>query len=187
MPNNSKSLWEAVKIAKNLNIQNLPDKLSLHDRWTDNNHLPDTFANFFKSKVDDIVNESIVSDTVYNGRQKITPTSLNYMSIENVKDCMKSLKAKNTEGFDRIPQRVLKDGCDHLLIPFTTLMNKIYTEKEIPDQWRISKIIPVHKKGDCSKIENYRPISNLCASSKIFEKLIMKRIESNFLTLLMLV
>ena len=57
-------------------------------------------------------------------------------------------------------------------------MNKIYNEKEIPDQWRISKIVPVHKKGECSKIENYRPISNLCSSSKVFEKLIMKRIES---------
>jgi hypothetical protein len=69
------------------------------------------------------------------------------VSIENMTDWIKSLKAKNTEGFDRIPQRVLKDGCDHLLIPFTTLMNKIYNKKEIHDQWRISKIITVHKKG----------------------------------------
>jgi hypothetical protein len=42
---------------------------------------------------------------------------------------MNSLKAKKTEGFDRIPQRVLTDGCDHLLIPFTTLLNKIRTKK----------------------------------------------------------
>ena len=178
MPNNNKSLWDAVKIAKNLNTQNLPDKLSLNDRWVNNDQLPDAFANYFKSKVDDIVNESIISNTVYNGRIKITATSSNFMSIENVKDCIMSLKTKNTEGFDRIPQRVLKDGCNHLLIPLTTLMNKIYNEKEIPDQWRISKIVPVHKKGECSKIENYRPISNLCSSSKVFEKLIMKRIES---------
>ena len=31
-------------------------------------------------------------------------------------------------------------------------------------------------KGDKKDIENYRPISNLCSSSKIFEKLILKRI-----------
>jgi hypothetical protein len=75
-----------------------------------------------------------------------------------------SLKAKNTEGIDRIPQRVFKDGCNHLLIPFTTLRNTIYNEKQIPDQWRISKIVQVHKKGECSKIENYCPISKLCSS-----------------------
>ena len=32
-------------------------------------------------------------------------------------------------------------------------------------------------KGDKNKIENYRPISNLCCASKIFEKLILMRIK----------
>jgi hypothetical protein len=41
----------------------------------------------------------------------------------------------------------------------------------------VSKIIPVLKKWDKSKIKNYQPISNLCSSSKIFVKLIMKRTE----------
>jgi hypothetical protein len=42
----------------------------------------------------------------------------------------------------------------------------------------VSKIIPIFKKGDKNLIENYRPISNLCCTSKIFEKLIMDRIRS---------
>jgi hypothetical protein len=97
------------------------------------------------------------------------------MSPNKVRESILSLKAKNTEGFDRIP----KDGITHLVTSLTELMNKIYSDKEIPAQWKIIKIIPVHKKGDHSKIENYRPISNLCSSSKVFEKLIMKRIEEN--------
>ena len=32
------------------------------------------------------------------------------------------------------------------------------------------------KKGNKHDIENYRPISNLCSTSKVFEKLILKRI-----------
>ena len=39
------------------------------------------------------------------------------------------------------------------------------------------KIIPVHKKGNKCVIENYRPVANLCSSSKIFEKLILNRIS----------
>jgi hypothetical protein len=35
-----------------------------------NDQLPDAFANFFKSKVDDIVNEYTISNTVYNERKK---------------------------------------------------------------------------------------------------------------------
>ena len=177
IPNNTKSVWDAVKLAKNLNVQNLPEKMSFNGEWTDLNQLPDIFANHFKSKVDNIVKDTEIDESVYNGRQKITPFNLCFMSMDNIKDCINSLKNKNVEGFDRIPQRILRDGCTHLVIPYTVLMNKIYYQKSIPDQWSVSKIVPVHKKGDKTKIENYRPISNLCSSSKIFEKLIMKRIE----------
>ena len=79
--------------------------------------------------MDDIVKESVISDAVYNGKQKVSPSCTNFMSLEKVRECMLSLKAKNTEGFDRIPQRILKDGINHLAIPFTELMNRIYTDK----------------------------------------------------------
>ena len=45
------------------------------------------------------------------------------------------------------------------------------------EQWRVSKIIPVHKKGSKQCIENYRPVANLCSSSKIFDRLILNRIN----------
>ena len=51
-----------------------------------------------------------------------------------------------------------------------------FREKNVPKQWLISKTIPVFKnKGQRKDIENYRPIANLCSTSKIFEKLILKR------------
>ena len=88
------------------------------------------------------------------------------------------LKRKNSEGYDRIPQRVLVDGIEHLLDPLTHLFNLIYNQKKIPEQWLIAKTIPVFKnKGDKKSVENYRPIANLCSTSKIFEKLILKRIS----------
>ena len=34
----------------------------------------------------------------------------------------------------------------------------------------------IHQQGDIKNIENYRPIANLCSTSKIFEKLILQRI-----------
>jgi hypothetical protein len=47
----------------------------------------------------------------------------------------------------------------------------------ISGQWLISETVPVYKnKGEKKNIENYRPIANLCSASKIFEKLILKRI-----------
>ena len=82
----------------------------------------------------------------------------------------------NTEGYDRIPQRILVDGLEQLLDPLTDLFKLIYGEKVIPGQWLVSRIIPVHKKGNKSLIENYRPVANLCSVSKVFKKLILTRI-----------
>ena len=44
-----------------------------------------------------------------------------------------------------------------------------------PDKLKIAKVIPIHKKEDIDKFENYRPISLLPAISKIFEKIVYKK------------
>ena len=52
----------------------------------------------------------------------------------------------------------------------------MYTEKNLPEQWKTAKTIPLYKKGAKDEISNYRPISNLCTMSKIFEKLILQHL-----------
>ena len=100
-----------------------------------------------------------------------------FMDPVSIKECVLTLKSKNTEGLDRIPQRILLDGVDELIIPMSNLFRLIYRDKSVPDQWLIAKTIPVFKnKGNINHIENYRPIANLCSTSKVFEKLILKRI-----------
>ena len=74
------------------------------------------------------------------------------------------------EGYDQIPQRILIDGCDSLTEPLFNLFELIYRDGLVPEQRLISKIIPVHKKGDKSMIENYRPVANLCCVSKLFNE-----------------
>ena len=95
-----------------------------------------------------------------------------FMKEDDVINAIKSLNSKNSEGHDRIPVRIIVDGIDYVSKPLTILFNNIYNTNKLPEQWLISKIIPILKKGTASKIENYRPISNLCACSKIFEKLL---------------
>ena len=72
--------------------------------------------------------------------------------------------------------KVLRDGYEVLVKPYHCLLNKIYNQNKILEQWKTSRILPLHKKGKKNQIENYRPISNLCAGSKVFEKLILMRI-----------
>jgi hypothetical protein len=72
---------------------------------------------------------------------------------------------------------VLLDGVDCLLDSLTYLVKLIYEEKKVTKQWLVAKTILTFKnKGQTKDIENYRPIVNLCATFKIFEKLIPKHL-----------
>ena len=176
-PNNCQSLWKAVKIARDVNIDALPKSMCEKSIPIENDHLPDRFALFFHTKIVNLLEDVSIDENVYNGVRKVTSSNSNFMDLESVINVMKGLKAKNSEGYDRIPQRILVDGVDVLCKPIQKLMDLIYTEVKVPDQWLISKTIPVFKnKGQKKDIENYRPIANLCSTSKIFEKLILKRI-----------
>ena len=178
LPGNTKSLWDAVKIAKDINIPMLPTSMFLNNTKIMESELPDAFAEFFTNKVNTITNDQTISNSVYNGVRKINAENQNFMTETEIRKAIKSLKPKNCEGHDRIPLRILTDGMQILIKPLKVLFEKIYDQKQIPEQWFISKVMPIHKKGDKSDITNYRPISNLCSCSKIYEKLILNRINN---------
>ena len=58
----------------------------------------------------------------------------------------------------------------------TYLINKSILEGKVPALWKIAKIIPLHKKGDKSNPDNYRPISLLPCISKVLEKIIQNQL-----------
>jgi hypothetical protein len=120
-----------------------------------------------------------MNETIYNGRQKIRPEQVNFLFKDNVRECIISIKIKNVERFYRILQRILGEGSEHVINLYIVLLNKICHQKYIPYKCQVSKIIPVFKKGDKSEIENCQPILNLCSSSKISEKLIVKKLAKS--------
>ena len=53
-----------------------------------------------------------------------------------------------------------------------------------PDAFKVSKVMPIFKKRDCSLMSNYRPISLLPTISKIFERVIHDQMFEYFNNLL---
>ena len=177
LPGNSKTLWDAVRIAKDQNTPTLPENMSVNEIKINNTNLPTEFAKFFKNKIETINANIQISNSVYNGTKKLDYPNSFFMTDGDIRECLCKIKIKNCEGFDRIPQRILVDGAEVLLTPLKDLFQKIYYQNSLPEQWMISKITPIHKKGAKNKIENYRPIANLCSTSKLFERLILKQIQ----------
>ena len=108
-------------------------KISEHDR-------SDCFATYFEEKIRNITNSTVVDPSVYNGVRKMVAGNEMFMSIGEVEICIRSIKIKNCEGYDRIPQRVLIEGIDHLLNPLSKLFTLVYSQKTIPEQWCLSKL-----------------------------------------------
>ena len=67
--------------------------------------------------------------------------------------------------------------------PLSILFRNCFENKCFPKEWKKANIVPVHKKNYKQLIKNYRPVSLLPISSKIFEKMIFnslfKYLEDN--------
>ena len=64
---------------------------------------------------------------------------------------------------------------------FKKLFNTCYKEGTFTQDLKLAKVIPIFKnRGDIKDISNYRPISMLSIFSKLFEKLIHKRLLDYF-------
>ena len=50
---------------------------------------------------------------------------------------------KNTEGYDRIPQRILVDVVDQLLDSFVGLFDRIYNQTSVLAQWLLSLLTTI--------------------------------------------
>ena len=65
-----------------------------------------------------------------------------------------------------------------LILPYVKhLFNIIISNSKFPQAWKVVKIIPIQKKLGKDEISNLRPISILCALSKVLEKLLKTQIS----------
>jgi hypothetical protein len=52
----------------------------------------------------------------------------------------------------------------------------IWNKEELPDQWKESIVIPIHKNGDKTDWSNYQGTSLLLASYKILSNILLSRL-----------
>ena len=92
------------------------------------------------------------------------------------------LKMKNSSscGLDNINSYILKLAVDELVPVITHLVNLSIMHRKFPTRWKISKIIPLHKKDETILPKNYRPVSLLCITSKILEKAVFLQMFEYF-------
>jgi hypothetical protein len=100
-------------------------------------------------------------------------------TLEETKKAIKSLKRNKAAALDSgITPEALKDGGEAMAIVVHDFCYEVYTKKIPPKQWVTNLIVPTPKKGDLSQMNNYRGITLMSICAKVYNKILLNRIQS---------
>ena len=102
-------------------------------------------------------------------------------NAEEVEAIIKTLKIKKATLSEDIDIRFIKLACPIISPIISDLFNLCIKTGVFPDDKKVAEVIPIFKQGSKINCSNYRPISLLSSFSKIFEKIVYKRVYSYLL------
>ena len=98
-------------------------------------------------------------------------------SHDEVRVAIQRLKNSKAAGADGLPAELFKTGGDVLIGSMHQLICKIWLAESMPDDWNLSVLCPVLKKGDPTICTNYRGISLLTIAYKVLSSVLCGRLK----------
>lgn len=100
------------------------------------------------------------------------------ITTEEIRRAIGTAKDRKAVGPDQIPVEILKLLDDNGISVLQKIFNQIYNTGKFPDKWLTSHFIPLPKKNNATKCGDYRLISLISHTLKIFLKIIQYRITA---------
>ena len=94
---------------------------------------------------------------------------------ESVSKHISRIKPNKAAGPDDIFAKVLRETCSELAIPLTIIFRRSMMHTEIPLDWKRANVVPIFKKGNKGKVENYRPVSLTSLVCKVLESIVKEK------------
>jgi len=99
-------------------------------------------------------------------------------TIEEVKDGLNQRNLGKSPGLDGIHNELLVNLGESVITWLTLFINTCFHNNRIPKMWRRASVIALLKPGKLdTSPKSYRPISFLCTTFKLTERLILNRIN----------
>uniref|UniRef100_A0A1B0EZT7 Uncharacterized protein n=1 Tax=Phlebotomus papatasi TaxID=29031 RepID=A0A1B0EZT7_PHLPP len=107
-----------------------------------------------------------------------TDVSWEGFSVQEVAQAIKELKPK-AAGLDKIRASMLKELPPQVIIFLQSIFVELVRLSRVPQSWCSIKLIAILKPGkDGSQVSHFRPIAILSTIRKVFERLVLVRLES---------
>ena len=97
-------------------------------------------------------------------------------SASEVELAINKLKSHKSSGIDQIPSELIKAGGRTICSEIHELITSIWKKEKLPEEWKESIIVPIHKKGEKTDCNNYRGISLLPTAYKMFSNILLSRL-----------
>ena len=97
---------------------------------------------------------------------------------KRIRDILRNIDCNKAQWPDNIHGVILKTCASSLARPLSIIFELIYNTGILPAEWKCANVVPVFKKGVKENIENYRPISLTCISTKVMERIIYDELFS---------
>lgn len=150
-----------------------------------NNSSPDTFNKFFVETVKDIcnnmgayTNNNPANNVPFNNNSSLTGWAP--VSPEQIVNIVNGFSNSNSQDIYGINIQVMKKTIKCMSEPFARIINACLQDGSFPDSMKLSRTIPVFKKGDPDCLTNYRPISLIPMLAKIMESIIKNQLVQFF-------
>ena len=172
---NSKSFWNLVRSQCKLR-SDITDLIK-----TDGSRVADDLGkanclNTFFSSV--FTNEDTNSLPILAPRIKNHQLSDVSITQEKVYKHLSKLKTNKSPGPDTIHNKVLCEARGQLAGPLSHLFKSSLASGEIPQIWKHAHVAPIHKNGDKTDPNKYRPVSLTSSVGKMLESIIRDDLQS---------
>ena len=167
---NPKEFYSYVR-KKKVITGNIGPLVDINGRQSENDtEMANTLNNYFASVFTEELSDSPPATPPVEN--EVTPLSNITITETNILHSIEKLKVNKTPGPDKISPRILKEVKHEITKPLFALFNKSITDGKVPADWKLANVTPIHKKGDKSNPNNYRPISLTSVVCKLMETII---------------
>ena len=159
----TKKFWSYVKSKSS--SHRIPELMSYNGRLRTNRSAQcELFNEFFYRQFSD--------PSLYNIDIDYSNDALFHINFSpnRIGNLLCSINPNRAQGPDMIHGRILKNCANALSYPLSFLFSLSYRTGCIPQEWKLAHVVPIHKKGSKSEVENYRPISLTSIIMKTYER-----------------
>jgi hypothetical protein len=172
-PNKCKAAWDVIRQE---NSSEVTQETALD---------PEKLNAFFLESVIELTNNIPQSNIPFHdllGDRPVPHCTFNWQNIRSEELVQIVSNLSNSKSMDvySLSNYLVKRTINVIKEPLSFVLNKCLETGCFPDMLKLSKVIPVYKKGDKQLPQNYRPISIVPIFSKILESLMHKQLSSHF-------